>query len=859
MDARDWQRVNEIVVEALELAPEQRSAFLDEQCRDAPSVRREAESLLAAEGDAANFLDSPAVENYATFFESSEREEAEALLGQKVGNYRIIGELGHGGMGAVYLAERSDGKFEQRVALKLLKREMNTTALRKHFEQERKILAALQHPNIARLLDAGATRDRVPFLVMEYVEGLPIDDYCSCKDLTLDERLDLFRKVCAAVDFAHRNLIIHRDLKPSNILVKKDGTPVLLDFGISKILSEKLEDTDSRTITRMGVMTPQYASPEQLKNESVTTATDVYSLGVILYELLAGRRPFQAQETNMTDIFRAVIEHDPPAPSTVAVEVSGMAAARGDEADTAAQRGRHTVPQIRAVRAQQLRGDLDNIALKALKKEPERRYSSVEKLGDDIERYQRGLPVSARSDTFTYRAQKFVGRNRSAVIAAAFVLVALLGGLVATLWQASVAARERDQAQLERDKAEQLNAFLQSILSAASPEEKGKDARVIEVLDDAAERLDRELGSQPELKAKALTTIGKTYETLGLSAKAEPKLREALTIYEALNAYDNQGKLSTMIYLAEALVSLYRFDEAEPLALAVVDAERRLGPAVQKELSFALFLLGELRVREARYDEAEVFLNESIALCDGLGSQAEYDCAFYRISLGRAKQFSGSLDAAESIFRQSLTAFGSHPERHALRIAIVSNNLGDVLITKGNYAEGLKVLKDADVTFQNKTGDSVFLVVSQFYIARAYLEQQENEPARVSATRAVDIARKLNWTENRNYVGALRVLGLSLTRLGRANDGEAYLREAMERGNKYLRPDDARIFEIASSLGECLTNRGRFAEAEELLTQAFARQGAALSPTAKALGETRQRLVKLYSLLRRPDEAAKYK
>ena len=219
-------------------------------------------------------------------------------------------------MGAVYLAKRTDGKFEQKVALKLLKREMNTAAFRRRFQQEREILASLEHPNIARLLDAGTTDDKIPYLAMEYVEGLPIDDYCNKNNLDLNQRLDLFRKVCAAVDFAHRNLVVHRDLKPSNILVNEDGTPKLLDFGISKIFSNEFEQINSATVTKLGVMTPSYASPEQFQNKSVTTATDIYSLGIILYELLSGHRPFEAKENDLKEIYKAVIELDPPLPSS---------------------------------------------------------------------------------------------------------------------------------------------------------------------------------------------------------------------------------------------------------------------------------------------------------------------------------------------------------------------------------------------------------------------------------------------------------------------------------------------------------------------------------------------------------------
>ncbi|HEY0049871.1 MAG TPA: serine/threonine-protein kinase, partial [Pyrinomonadaceae bacterium] len=310
MQSENWKTIKEVLVEALKLDASERSDFLD-KADISSEIRQEVESLLTFEEESKDLMNLSAVEFSKDFFDADE-EAKNILIGQRVGVYEIARELGYGGMGAVYLAERTDGKFKQKVALKLLKREMNTSALRQRFQQEREILASLQHPNIARLLDAGTTGDRIPFIAMEYVEGLPIDAFCNKHDLDLTDRLKLFRTVCATVDFAHRNLIVHRDLKPSNILVTEDGVPKLLDFGISKILSTDRENINAATITRLGVMTPSYASPEQLQNKSVTTATDVYSLGVILYELLSGHRPFENKEGDLEEIYRAVIDGDPP-------------------------------------------------------------------------------------------------------------------------------------------------------------------------------------------------------------------------------------------------------------------------------------------------------------------------------------------------------------------------------------------------------------------------------------------------------------------------------------------------------------------------------------------------------------------
>ncbi|MBK6724960.1 MAG: serine/threonine protein kinase [Acidobacteria bacterium] len=277
MHTDQWKQIKDVLAEVLAIEPDGRQRFLEESGVD-PELRAEIESLIRFEEESSDLMQLSAVE----FSKDFVADDSSSLAGEEIGPYRLIRELGVGGMGAVYLAERIDGKFQQKVALKLLKREMNTAALRRHFEQEREILASLEHPNIARLLDAGTSDDKIPFIAMEYVDGLPIDEYCDSRGLDLNARLDLFRTVCSAVDFAHRNLVIHRDLKPSNVLVTNDGVPKLLDFGISKIISKEFADADAATITRMGVMTPSYASPEQLRREGVTTLSDVYSLGVVL-------------------------------------------------------------------------------------------------------------------------------------------------------------------------------------------------------------------------------------------------------------------------------------------------------------------------------------------------------------------------------------------------------------------------------------------------------------------------------------------------------------------------------------------------------------------------------------------------
>ncbi len=369
MQPENWNKIKQILDDVLKIDESDRKAFLD-AAQLSPDIYAEVESLIGFENESADLMQLSAVEFSKDFID----DELGELKGQTVGAYRIVRELGHGGMGAVYLAERNDGKFQQTVALKLLKRELNTSALRRHFEQEREILATLDHPNIARLLDAGTSDDRVPFIAMEYVDGLPIDEYCELRGLDLNERLELFMAVCAAVEFAHQNLIVHRDIKPSNILVTNEGVPKLLDFGISKIISAKFDDADSATITRMGVMTPSYASPEQLRKQGVTTLSDIYSLGVVLFELLSGHRPFEDNEHDLREIYSAVVDKQPAPPSSLASsprtgprtnDLNEASATKGVE--TNAVKHRHTRPNAITLPSHLIRGDLDNIVLKALR------------------------------------------------------------------------------------------------------------------------------------------------------------------------------------------------------------------------------------------------------------------------------------------------------------------------------------------------------------------------------------------------------------------------------------------------------------------------------------------------------------
>ena len=594
MDPQSWQRVKEIFLDAVEREPAVRAGFLREACAGDAGLLAEVQSLLSADEGAGDFIDDPAFASADAAW--PEADSSPAAVGQRVGAYEVVRELGRGGMGAVYLAERADSQFDKQVAIKIVKRGMDTEFVLRRFSRERQVLAGLDHPNIAKLLDGGATEDGLPYFVMEYVEGEPVTDYCDRHRLSVTGRLKLFRDVCSAVQYAHQNLVVHRDLKPSNILVTAEGTPKLLDFGIAKLLNPTLAaQTIDQTGTWMRLMTPEYASPEQVQGLQITTASDVYSLGVLLYELLTGHRPYRLRSRAPAEVARAVCEDEPERPSTAISRVEDAPATDGAEAPVT--RTPETVATTRDTQPERLRrrlsGDLDNIILKAMRKEPPRRYASVEQLSEDIRRHLEGLPVTAQRDTFTYRSSKFIRRHRAGVAAATLVVVTLIVGVVATAWQAHLARVERARAERRFNDVRRLaNSFMfefhDSIanLEGATPARKLVVTRALEYLDGLAQEESGDVSLQREL-ATAYVKVGDVqgyplFSNIGDPAGALESYRKALTIREGLAAAHPEnvelrrelaasyGRVGSLLPVGEGL-QMYRKSLAIREALVTAD------------------------------------------------------------------------------------------------------------------------------------------------------------------------------------------------------------------------------------------------------------------------------------------------
>jgi serine/threonine protein kinase len=607
MTPERWREIKRIFDAAVEIAPSEQHAFLDSACPD-EAARREVERMLAADPDTSleeSPLAWPAL------------DEPARLVGRRVGRYRITGEIARGGMGVVFAAVRDDGEFQQKAAVKLVKSGLHTETIARRFRHERQILASLEHPNIARLLDGGVTDDGLPFYVMEFIEGVPIDEYC--RDLGLNARLELFRQVCAAVSYAHRRLIVHRDIKPSNILVTPAGEVKLLDFGIAKVLSQTDGDGGRGTATQLGLMTPDYASPEQFRGGQVTTATDVYSLGVVLYQLLTGELPYNLSGLRLDEMLRLVCETEPPRPSRAMTD--GHTRTNGSEFETRPMEGNSRVqkvsgsnPQPAIRNPQSLKGDLDNIVLKALKKEPERRYESVEQFSEDVRRYLEELPVSARPDTFSYRASKFVKRNRVGVLAASLVFLALIAGIVGTTYQARAARRERERAEKRFEQVRKLANNVVFKYHDAIADLPGATATREMLVKDALEYLDnlsQDAQDNPSLAQELALTylkIGNVQgeanrANLGDSAGALVSYRKSVEILESLARKDP----SNVVHLknlrqaghqtALLLVRLQRWKEAEETGQKVLDISRRLVELDPNNQEYRILLVRSYHVK----------------------------------------------------------------------------------------------------------------------------------------------------------------------------------------------------------------------------------------------------------------------
>lgn len=686
MDAERWQRLEAVFFTALELESSARKEFLDEACGDDATFRLELESMLSAEED-----------GMALALESKLLAEHQAgvpdpvnLVGSQIGPYRLEKLIGEGGMGEVYLARRDDDQYEQKVALKLVKPGHRSAQMLTRFRMERQVLARLTHPNITQLLDGGIDHEGRPYLVMQYVEGIPITDFCDKYALSIDDRLDLFRTVCRAVQHAHRSLVVHRDLKPSNILVTEDGIVKLLDFGIAKLLDPAWDLSVAVTQSQVRLMTPEYAAPEQVKGDTITTATDVYALGVLLYEILSGRRPYRLGNRMQVEIERVICEEVPARPSTAVTEIVPEDAAQPTNNPESVSRARRTgVSRLKKI----LQGDLDNIVMMALRKEPERRYTSAEQLSEDIARYLKGHPVSARKDTPGYRIKKFVRRNRVAVFATSAIFLLLVGFSASTVMQARAVAAQRDRAEVEAEKANQVAEFLVALFDSADPNEnQGEPVSVQEILRNGAERIEEELSDQPEVRSTILTHLARVHNRLGLLDESSTLFRKSLKIHRELFGDQSTKAASIRTNIAENLINQGRFDEADSLLDLSLSIQRAGLPGKHKDIAATLNGKAGIAYHRGEFDQAESYFKESIGIWIANKGDTDNQIVIGYSGLAAAQIANKKQAEAEQNLIRALEVADSLKITKHIALAGVLNNLGHLYATQ-------KRLEEADSLF----------------------------------------------------------------------------------------------------------------------------------------------------------------
>lgn len=847
--ADKWERVQELFQLAVELTPEKRAELLASACDGDELLRSEVESLLQFD-QPDNFIESPA------FSLSRSTSVSTASTDVWFGSYKVVQTIAEGGMGTVYLAARADDQYQKQVAIKLVKLGLDTEEVRRRFRHERQILAALDHPNIARLLDGGTLDDGRPYLVMEYVDGVTIKRYCDSKQLPIEGRLKLFLTVCSAVSYAHRNLVVHRDLKPSNVLVTADGTPKLLDFGIAKLLDrESVEGDDFHTITQLRVMTPEYASPEQARGEQVTTLSDVYSLGVLLFELLTGHRPYQLVDRRPDELARVICEQEPTRPSI---------ACRERTTTLPGSEPKENVSAPPSVSWTELEGDLDNIILMSLRKEPERRYSSVEQFAEDLRRHLEGLPVQARKDTLRYRTAKFIQRNRVGVAIGSAILLALAFGVFAIGWQARVARRERDLARLEKVKAERINTFLQSILGFSDPSwlssnpRRNRDATLSDALDEAARRAETELANEPEVLAAVRFTIGYTYRVQSRFAEAEPHLRASLDIRERVLGRSHQDTAQSMVGLAELYLLKGDYSRAEPLFKDALTIYRQHPAPDRKWLFITLGDYGLLQWQKGDLEAAQLLMREALDHSSTLVGGDRVALAVLYGNLGLIQSDRGNLDGALDYTRRAIELHRSLSTEPRFETGINLANLGVFLMLKGELDQAGASLQEALDTYRKTVGEShQYTAYCVVLIADLHYRRGEYTKAEAEANKGLELQARLLPEGHMDFARSWVVLGKSLNRMGKHTIAESYLRKALDKRKTGLKPGHTSIAEVQSLLGECLTSQRRYQEAEGLLNESYGIYKSRLGEIDPRTSSARERLVQLYEAWGRREDAAR--
>ena len=835
MTQTPWPRIAEVFDAALDVSPSSRGAWLDQACVGDPALLDEVLALLAAHEDQPDFLDHPA---------TPVLDALDDLEGAQLGAWHLEERIGEGGMGSVYRARRADGQYRQLAALKLIRPGRAGEAFAARFRAERQILASLDHPAIARLLDGGTTDGGQPYLVMEYVQdGVPIDEHCDRCGLDLEARLHLFRQVCAAVAHAHGRLVVHRDLKPSNILVGPDGQPKLLDFGVAKVLDPVMAGvTVAETRAGLVPLSLACAAPEQVRGEAVTTATDVYGLGMLLYRLLAGGPPFALDALALGEITKLISEAIPPPPSTAE---GGPVPARG------------------------LEGDLDSIVLKALRKRPADRYPTVEALSADVMRYLEHRPVLARSDTMTYLVRRFVRRNRVWVGVAALVGIAMVLAVVFSTWQARVARMERDRARVEEQRALRLTQLVEQLFVQTDPalKEGGEPITALEVLERGRAEVAQQLADEPDVQADLLAVLGRVYLSLGDYPEAVDLHEQALALRRQLYASPHERLAQSQVDLAAARRGVWEWEQAQASAREGLAQWLDLaGPTdprtLQAKVELARALSDQTGEDDEAMAEARVLFTEALVGFRALEGDRSEDIGGCLFGLGHVARFRGEFDAAADAYQQAADSFSAAglPVRQAEALEGVSVALG----TKGDLGPRYQAaIADALDTKERVLGpEHPLLADSLINAGAARYYAGDYDGAVVFYERALTLLRRAHGTDEEPLTLVMGNLAMAQLHRGEPDAARDLLEAVLAIRTRAHGPDDISTVAIEANLARVLLHQGELERAEALARHAVAtfesefgdhvvvaRQYALLGSAQRARGQARQAEASMWEAL----------